>query len=112
MLADGRHLWRIFDNLLNNICKYAQENTRVFLSLEQKEDRVQITFRNMSKYLLEVSPEELEERFARGDRSRHEEGNGLGLSIAKNLTELQNGSFRIVIDGDLFKVVLDFPVLR
>ena len=112
ILADGRHLWRIFDNLLNNICKYAQENTRVFLSLEQKEDRVQITFRNMSKYLLEVSPEELEERFARGDRSRHEEGNGLGLSIAKNLTELQNGSFRIVIDGDLFKVVLEFPVLR
>ncbi|MCM1188307.1 MAG: ATP-binding protein [bacterium] len=112
ILADGRHLWRVFDNLLNNICKYAQENTRVYLSLEKQEDKVFIVFRNMSKYPLDISPEELEERFVRGDRSRHMEGNGLGLSIAKSLTELQNGKLNIVIDGDLFKVILTFQALE
>lgn len=111
ILADGRHLWRVFDNLLNNICKYAQENSRVYLSVEQKEEKVLIIFRNMSKYALNISPEELEERFVRGDRSRHMEGNGLGLSIAKSLTELQHGKLDIVIDGDLFKVTLTFNVL-
>lgn len=111
ILADGRHLWRVFDNLLNNICKYAQENSRVYLSVEQREEKVYIIFRNMSKYALDISPEELEERFVRGDRSRHMEGNGLGLSIAKSLTELQNGELNIVIDGDLFKVTLVFDAL-
>lgn len=111
ILADGRHLWRVFDNLLNNICKYAQENSRVYLSLEQRQDKVNIVFRNMSKYALNISPEELEERFVRGDRSRHMEGNGLGLSIAKSLVELQNGEMEIVIDGDLFKVTLTFQAL-
>lgn len=111
ILADGRHLWRVFDNLLNNICKYAQENSRVYLSLERREDKVDIVFRNMSKYALNISPEELEERFVRGDRSRHMEGNGLGLSIAKSLAELQNGEMKIVIDGDLFKVTLTFQAL-
>lgn len=111
ILADGRHLWRVFDNLLNNICKYAQENSRVYLSVEQRDEKVYIIFRNMSKYALDISPEELEERFVRGDRSRHMEGNGLGLSIAKSLTELQNGKLNIVIDGDLFKVTLEFDAL-
>lgn len=111
ILADGRHLWRVFDNLLNNICKYAQENSRVYLSLERREDKVDIVFRNMSRYALNISPEELEERFVRGDRSRHMEGNGLGLSIAKSLAELQNGEMKIVIDGDLFKVTLTFQAL-
>lgn len=111
ILADGRHLWRVFENLLNNICKYAQENSRVYLSVEQREDKVYVIFRNMSKYALDISPEELEERFVRGDKSRHMEGNGLGLSIAKSLTELQNGSLSIVIDGDLFKVTLSFDAL-
>lgn len=111
ILADGRHLWRVFDNLLSNICKYAQENSRVYLSLEQREDKVDVVFRNMSKYVLDVTPEELEERFVRGDKSRHKEGNGLGLSIAKSLTELQDGEMKIVIDGDLFKVTLTFPAL-
>lgn len=110
--ADGKHLWRIFDNLLNNIYKYAQENTRVYLSVEKKEDRAEIIFRNMSKYALDISAKELEERFVRGDKSRHMEGNGLGLSIAKSLTQLQNGSMEIVTDGDLFKVVIRFPVLE
>lgn len=111
ILADGRHLWRVFDNLLNNICKYAQENSRVYLTLEQKADKVFIIFRNMSKYALDISPEELEERFVRGDKSRHMEGNGLGLSIAKSLTELQQGRMEIVIDGDLFKVILNFDAM-
>lgn len=108
ILADGRHLWRVFDNLLNNICKYAQENSRVYLSVEEREEKVFIIFRNMSKYALNISPEELEERFVRGDRSRHMEGNGLGLSIAKSLTELQDGKLDITIDGDLFKVTIVF----
>ncbi len=112
IMADGRHLWRVFDNLLNNICKYAQENSRVYLSVEEREEHVLIVFRNMSKYPLEISAEELEERFVRGDRSRHMEGNGLGLSIAKSLVELQGGRMEITIDGDLFKVTLDFDGIR
>lgn len=111
IMADGRHLWRIFDNLLNNICKYSQEKSRVYLNVEQSEGRVFIIFRNMSKYVLNVSAEELGERFVRGDKSRHMEGNGLGLSIAKNLLELQNGTMQILIDGDLFKVTLNFKAL-
>lgn len=110
ILADGRRLWRVFENLLNNICKYAQERSRVYLSMEAKEERVFIIFRNMSKYPLDISGEELEERFVRGDKSRHMEGNGLGLSIAKSMVELQKGQMEIVIDGDLFKAVLSFPL--
>ena len=109
VMADGRHLWRVFDNLLNNIYKYAQEGSRVYLNVEHDGQNVRIIFRNMSAYPLEMSPEELEERFTRGDRSRHMEGNGLGLSIAKSLTELQKGDMEIVTDGDLFKVVITLP---
>lgn len=108
IMADGRHLWRVFDNLLNNICKYAQERSRVYLSVELKEEKVLIIFRNMSKYPLNIPTEELEERFVRGDKSRHMDGNGLGLSIAKSLMDLQNGEMEIVTDGDLFKVTLKF----
>ena len=111
ILADGRRLWRVFDNLLNNICKYAQEHTRVYLTVLTVGESVEIVFRNMSQYPLELSAEELEERFVRGDKSRHMEGNGLGLSIAKSLVELQNGSMEIVTDGDLFKVTLRFPMI-
>lgn len=109
--ADSRHMWRIFDNLMNNICKYAMENSRVYLTVECQNDQVNIVFRNMSKYELDVSSDELTERFMRGDRSRHIEGNGLGLSIAASLAALQNGTMDIVTDGDLFKVILTFPVL-
>lgn len=112
IMADGRHLWRVFDNLLNNICKYAQEGTRVYLDVVLKSDQVHIIFRNMSKYPLNISAEELEERFVRGDKSRHMEGNGLGLSIAKSLMELQGGGMEIITDGDLFKVTLSFDVIR
>ena len=111
VMADGRHLWRVFDNLLNNIYKYAQAGSRVYLNVEHDGQDVRIIFRNMSAFPLEMSPEELEERFTRGDKSRHMEGNGLGLSIAKSLTELQNGDMQIVTDGDLFKVQIGFSCL-
>lgn len=109
IMADSRRLWRVFDNLMNNICKYSREDSRVYLSLEVKEEHAVIIFRNMSKYALNVGADELSERFVRGDKSRHMEGNGLGLSIARSLTELQGGQMEIVVDGDLFKVVLRFP---
>ncbi len=112
VLADGRLLWRVFDNLMNNICKYAQDNTRVYLSVEKKDGRALISFKNISRNSLDIPMEELMERFVRGDKSRGTEGNGLGLSIAKNLVELQGGKFDLTIDGDLFKVVLDFPILE
>ncbi len=108
IMADGRHMWRIFDNLLNNICKYAQEGTRVYLTVNKVEGTIVVEFKNISKYELNISENELMERFVRGDQSRHSEGNGLGLSIAKSLVEVQNGSMHVVIDGDLFKVVLKF----
>ena len=112
ILGDGRHLWRIFDNLLNNICKYTQEKTRVYLTLEKQDNKAIITFRNISKYPLNITSDELVERFIRGDKSRHTEGSGLGLSIAKSLTQLQKGNMEIVIDGDLFKVVLTFDLYK
>ena len=108
--ADNRHLWRVFDNLMNNICKYAQPNTRAYINLEQDEQRAYIIFRNISKYQLNISSEELMERFVRGDSSRNTEGSGLGISIAKSLTELMNGTFDLVVDGDLFKVILSFQL--
>lgn len=112
IMADPRRMWRIFDNLLNNICKYAQQGTRVYLSLEIVDDQVQIVFKNTSRESLDVSEEELMERFVRGDSSRNTEGNGLGLSIAKSMAELQNGKLRVVIDGDLFKAILTFPLIK
>jgi signal transduction histidine kinase len=106
--ADGGLVWRVFDNLFNNICKYSQEGTRVYLKTEVKEEKVHITFSNISAAQLDISSDELMERFVRGDASRNTEGSGLGLSIARSLTELQNGSFDIKIDGDLFKVEMIF----
>lgn len=108
ILADGRHLWRIVDNLMNNICKYAQPCSRVYINLEQTSDKTLLTFKNMSKYALNITSDELMERFVRGDSSRNTEGNGLGLSIAKSLMELMDGKLLLYIDGDLFKVVLEF----
>lgn len=108
IVADGRHFWRVIDNLMNNICKYAQPETRVYINLEQTGEKVQITFRNTSRYPLNISSEELMERFVRGDSSRNTEGNGLGLSIAGSLMELMHGKMQLFVDGDLFKVVLEF----
>lgn len=107
--ADGRHLWRVVENLVQNICKYAQPETRVYIDLDEKEKEAVISFKNISRYELNISGEELMERFVRGDASRHTEGSGLGLSIAGSLMELMRGKLEIVVDGDLFKVVLHFP---
>lgn len=112
IMADGRRMYRIFDNLMNNICKYAQSGTRVYLSLERKDNDALFVFKNTSREQLNISEDELMERFTRGDQSRNTEGNGLGLSIAKSMAELQNGSLKIVIDGDLFKANLTFPVIE
>lgn len=112
ILADGRRMWRIFDNLMNNICKYAQTGTRVFLTMDINDKNVLFIFKNTSKEALDMTESELMERFVRGDKSRNTEGNGLGLSIAKSLAELQNGNLKLVIDGDLFKAILTFPRVR
>ena len=108
--ADGRHMWRVLDNLLGNACKYAMPNTRVYVSLEQQGKEAVIVFKNISKAALNIPSEELMERFVRGDSSRNTEGSGLGLSIAQSLTELMHGTMQLDIDGDLFKVTLRFPV--
>lgn len=110
VMADNRHIWRVFDNILNNIAKYAQPNTRVYIDAKRNGKNAEISFRNISKDPLNISGDELMERFVRGDSSRNTEGSGLGLSIAKSLTEVQNGNLDIKIDGDLFKVRLSFPL--
>ncbi|MDE6530388.1 MAG: sensor histidine kinase, partial [Lachnospiraceae bacterium] len=92
------------------IYKYAQPGTRVYLNVENEDKKVRIIFRNVSEYPLNINGEELMERFVRGDKSRHKEGNGLGLSIAMSLAQLQGGSLKIITDGDLFKAVLEFPM--
>ena len=106
--ADGRHMWRIFDNLMGNIVKYAQPGTRVYLDLAERAGKAEVTFRNISRDRLNMSGEELSERFVRGDASRGSEGSGLGLSIAASLAALQKGELRIEVDGDLFKATLRF----
>lgn len=112
ILADGKLLWRVFDNLLSNICKYAMPGTRVYFTSEVLDGRVQISFKNISNYPLDITADELLERFVRGDSSRSTEGSGLGLSIAQSLTGLQKGTFDLVVDGDLFKANLSFPLLN
>ncbi len=135
VLADGRHLWRVFDNLLGNICKYALPGTRVYLDVEREKsgegnpfgslslpgqknpgadvlrDTVVISFKNISKEQLNISGDELMERFVRGDASRHTEGSGLGLSIANSLVGLMGGTFAITVDGDLFKAEIRLPAI-
>ncbi len=111
ILADGRRMWRVFDNLLNNICKYSQSGTRVYLTLDTVDGNAVIAFKNTSRDALNITAEELMERFVRGDAARKSEGNGLGLSITKSLVDLQNGTMNLTVDGDLFKVVLTFPTI-
>lgn len=111
--ADSRRIWRVMENLFNNIYKYAMEGTRVYLSVDRVPDKVgyiEISVKNISAAPLNCNPDELTERFIRGDESRTTEGSGLGLSIAKSLTEAQKGTFEIQLDGDLFKVLLTFPL--
>jgi signal transduction histidine kinase len=103
---DGQKMWRVFDNLINNILKYSLENTRVYLSVIEKEDHVIISFKNVSKFELGDDIEELFQRFKRGDESRHTEGSGLGLAIAKSIVDLHDGDLQIDVDGDLFKITI------
>ncbi|MBQ7875179.1 MAG: sensor histidine kinase [Oscillospiraceae bacterium] len=109
VFADGRLLWRVFDNLIQNIIKYAQPGTRAYFDLSGAEEKAVLTIRNISKEPLNMSAEALMERFVRGDASRNSEGNGLGLSIAKSLTELCGGTFELMLDGDLYKVIISVP---
>jgi len=107
--ADGNLLWRVIENLLSNIFKYALKGSRVYVNIEDLDNEVSLVMKNISAYELNISPDELMERFKRGDESRNSPGSGLGLSIAKSLVEIQNGSFNIEIDGDLFKAIIRFP---
>lgn len=106
--ADGKHLWRVLDNLLSNVSKYAQSGTRVYISVEKIKDNTEISIKNISAEPLNVRAEDLLERFVRGDESRSTEGSGLGLNIAQSLMQVQGGSLKLSIDGDLLKVELIF----
>ena len=110
--ADGRHFWRILDNLMGNCVKYAMPGTRIYLDLVAWDGYVTLSLKNISAGQLNIPAEQLMERFVRGDESRTTEGSGLGLSIARSLTELQGGLFRLEVDGDLFKAVVSFPQVR
>ena len=109
IFADGRRMWRVLFNVFNNAAKYAMEGTRVYVDLMTVGQEIRFTLKNVSEQPLNISADELTERFIRGDLSRSTEGSGLGLSIAKNLTELQGGTFELYLDGDLFKVLICFP---
>ena len=106
--ADGRYLYRVLENIYSNVAKYAMENTRVYLDVISQKKSVVIQMKNISQEKLNISADELMQRFVRGEASRNTEGSGLGLSIASSLTELQGGKFHIYLDGDLFKVTIGF----
>lgn len=108
--ADGRRLWRVLENLYNNAFKYAMENSRIYIDITTHDGQVFFTIKNISETPLNIRADELTERFVRGDVARTTEGSGLGLSIAKSLTDLQHGTFTLYIDGDLFKVQVGFPI--
>lgn len=108
LLTDNRKIWRVFENLLNNACKYSLKGSRVYVGVERNGDNAVFSVRSTSAKPLDISPAELMERFVRGDKSRSTEGSGLGLSIAESLTAAQGGKMELAIDGDLFKVTLTF----
>ncbi len=110
--ADGRRTWRVLENIYNNAAKYAMEGSRIYGDLTVTEGAVVFSLKNISEQPLNISADELTERFIRGDISRSTEGSGLGLSIAKTLTEMQKGTFELYLDGDLFKVTIAFPRVR
>lgn len=110
IMADSKYMYRIIENLFSNVAKYALENSRVYVDLKKVDKKVKVEIKNISKDKLNISSDELMQRFVRGDKSRTTEGSGLGLSIAQNLTELQHGKFNLVLDGDLFKVELEFEL--
>lgn len=107
---DSQRTFRVFENLILNITKYSMKNSRAYIDVIKREDKVQITLRNISENELDFGEEEIVERFVRGDKSRNTEGSGLGLAIAKSFVELQGGTFNISLDGDLFKVMIEFNI--
>ena len=107
--ADGRLLWRVLDNLISNCVRYAVPHSRVYADITQTDTMCVLTMKNISASELNISADELMQRFTRGDRSRHTEGSGLGLSIAQSLAELMYGTCRVEIDGDLFKAIVEIP---
>ena len=109
--ADSRYMFRVMENMYVNISKYALENSRVYIDIEKNGDTAKISLKNISQDQLNISVDELMQRFVRGDSSRTTEGSGLGISIAKSLTELQKGKFNIYLDGDLFKVEIEFKAI-
>ena len=109
--ADNRYMYRIIENLFVNISKYALDSSRVYIDIIKNDLKVKIAVKNISKERLNITPDELMQRFVRGDKSRTTEGSGLGISISKSLTELQNGKFTLNVDGDLFKVELEFDII-
>lgn len=108
ILADGRKMSRVVSNLINNILKYSLKGTRAFITASEKDEEIVVEFKNIASYPMDFSADEIVGRFVRGDESRTTEGNGLGLAIAKSYTEICNGKFEVVIDGDLFKAILRF----
>ena len=108
ILADGKKTFRVFENIISNILKYSLEKTRVYIDLVESDKKVHISFKNISKHQLNFDPDEITERFTRGDLSRNTEGSGLGLAIAKGLVQAQGGDLRVDIIGDLFIVNIDF----
>lgn len=110
--VDGRRMWRVLENIFGNAAKYAMPGTRVYADLKLEEDTVDLSLKNVSEHQLNISADELTERFIRGDLSRSSEGNGLGLSIAQSLTTMQGGTFNLYLDGDLFRVNIRFPRVK
>jgi signal transduction histidine kinase len=110
IFADGKHMWRIVENLITNVIKYSMPKSRVYVEIDQSDKYGILIIKNISTVPLDISPEQLTERFVRGDVSRNTEGSGLGLSIAQSLANLQHGDFKIEIDGDLFKVIVRVPL--
>lgn len=109
IMVDGKKTWRILENQISNALKYSLENTRVYINIEDIDNKVVITIKNISAFEIDFNEDEILERFKRGDKSRNTEGSGLGLAISNNLTKLQGGDFRVSVDGDLFKVIIEFP---
>lgn len=110
--VDGRRMWRVLENIFGNAAKYAMPGTRVYANLKLEEDTVDLSLKNVSEHQLNISADELTERFIRGDLSRSSEGSGLGLSIAQSLTTMQGGTFNLYLDGDLFRVNIRFPRVK
>ena len=109
--VDGRRMWRVLENIYNNAAKYAMEGTRIYADLEVRDLSAVFNLKNVSEQQLNITADELTERFIRGDISRSTEGSGLGLSIAKTLTQMQGGKFDLYVDGDLFRVTITFPIV-